>query len=859
MADLKTCLLRIKEAVQDGKLPEMTNARIKRMAIDLDEIRQASPDNFEAKAAEYIREQQLRESQSRVDELDSAKYSEKIKNFALSNNFDDPSEGLLAFVSRIRQAREGASSGLESQVYAEVGKVQSVVMNRLTKEDLWAVFKSKHNQNDILAEMVEGVPQNRSITGNQEAFRVAQILKTGEKMLFEAKKRAGFTLKERVDRGLAMFWDSTKLWDGKAETKAAALKKFKETIDPLINKDFTFESRSLDTKYQNEYYDKLFHQLYRNQHRWETYDGEIDLDKFVSAERQIVWKDGQSFAKAFKEFSSEKLDSVVFQSYEKEARNIVFRREMGVNPDQAFNDAVKRIVEELEKRNDDAGLVRFNRKLKGIQNTFKQLKGDLSQAPIDPGSRIISDLRSFQVASKLAAASVASLTDNVVVAAKVSTVDGRNVFSNALESYNNVIKSIKSPKERAEVAELLSLSLEVETAANSSRWVAFDNEGRGRAGQYAAAVLKYTGLQGLTNAQYVSASFMLSRRLAQQSAKSWNDLPTGFRGELKRSGFSPAEWDVFRLAKQVAPEEYKSVELLAPKAVRDDVSDDAIDAIMKKHGITDKSVEEFRMDVFDRTSAMMNNMAREAVPTPNARTQAILNQGTKANNILGQGVRALTQMKGYPTQMFFTIQSLLQSNPELVRKYGARGLTNFHKRSNMSLLGQMIAGQWIMGYVVLALKDLARNQVPRDPMDDETLKEAFVQGGAGTIYLDLLMAGTYSFGGGPAEALSGPTVGFASDALKLANRIASVDSLEDAGKRGEELTKFIVNNSVPNVPVFREALNYIALYHLYEAMDPGSLERLEGYREGRSRLWGEDSHLVGSPTRANEAAKDVFR
>ena len=133
-----------------------------------------------------------------------------------------------------------------------------------------------------------------------------------------------------------------------------------------------------------------------------------------------------------------------------------------------------------------------------------------------------------------------------------------------------------------------------------------------------------------------------------------------------------------------------------------------------------------------------------------------------------------------------------------------------------------------LGYLSMAAKDIAKGREPRDPFRLDTMTAAMVQGGGFGIYADYLFARVNRFGGGPLETAAGPMAGDIADIIELWNRSREYATGASSDAPDVEAWQLLKNNT-PFINLFytRAAIDYLLLYHIQEALNPGSLRRME--------------------------------
>jgi hypothetical protein len=156
------------------------------------------------------------------------------------------------------------------------------------------------------------------------------------------------------------------------------------------------------------------------------------------------------------------------------------------------------------------------------------------------------------------------------------------------------------------------------------------------------------------------------------------------------------------------------------------------------------------------------------------------------------------------------------------RGYNSLGEYIKYGKGDMLGLAQMILAMTAFGYIAMAAKDLIKGKEPRDPTMPQTWTAAMLQGGALGIYGDFLLGQSNRFGRNIIDTLVGPTFGVISD----------LDDLRQRAMRGDDVASSAFRMLISNTPFMnlfytRIVLDYLILYQIQEALDPGSLRRME--------------------------------
>lgn len=222
-----------------------------------------------------------------------------------------------------------------------------------------------------------------------------------------------------------------------------------------------------------------------------------------------------------------------------------------------------------------------------------------------------------------------------------------------------------------------------------------------------------------------------------------------------------------------------------------------------------------RGEIADRLQRFYADEVDAAVITPDARATAFVRRGTQAGTVMGEVLRLFWQFKTFGI-------GIMQRG--FMREFygydlGRGGRFGISELRGLALL---LASTTAFGYIGMTLKDLVRGKKPR-PVDDwRTARDAMAQGGSLGIYGDFLFGQQARYGAGFFSVLGGPTVGKLDDLTEI---MGAVQSGQDPRARALKLAI----STVPYNNLFytRMAVDYLFLYDLQEAMNPGYLRRYE--------------------------------
>jgi hypothetical protein len=213
-----------------------------------------------------------------------------------------------------------------------------------------------------------------------------------------------------------------------------------------------------------------------------------------------------------------------------------------------------------------------------------------------------------------------------------------------------------------------------------------------------------------------------------------------------------------------------------------------------------------------------------AVLEPDAKTRAIMLNGSQPGTFTGEMMRFLTQFKSFTgAYMQKAVGRQLYG-----RGYEGDSVIGALRNGNgeTAALVKLIGMSTLMGYGSMVLKDLTKGKTPRDITDpDMTVKvflAAMVQGGGAGIYGDFLFGEASRMGSGTVESLAGPVISTGGRMIDLYHKALAGDDVAANAFRE-------VLNNTPFLNLFytRMALDYLFLYNVQEHLNPGYLRRME--------------------------------
>lgn len=778
---------------------------------------QSDLDALVAEAAEITRQAKINAAiQKRNRLINAKKYGElKQRLSADPQNMGRTLSDIM--VGSLKNAESGRLS-VDARGHSIMTDSTGLLLSELQNNNLVELFASGQMDALIYKELFDGFGS----TGNVEAKQIAQAIERVQKTLLRRKNRAGANIRELRNYVVRQSHDAMLLRD-------AGFDRWKNDILPLLDREATFKNLlpgQTEEQFLRSAYDGLVSGIHQKTTSVYGVDGSVDpltafkgpanLAKKLSAERVLHFMSGEASHAYAQKYSRMTLSESVINGITHDAQTIALMETFGTNPKAMFD----RLVD--ESRASLAGDPKLLDKFKerSLRNQFAELDGSTrargAGRPVFMGvdfAGIASGWRMIQNMAKLGFATVSSISDIATKAAFIAQTTDRGIFAAYGEAFSDIFRGFNQ-SEQKELAYLLNVGVENFLGDVHARFGANDS-GPGRIAKLHQTFFKLNGMQWWNNAQKTGLARMLAADLANYRNSAFNQLPEQTQIQLSQYGVSPEEWGLFRNLEMRAVD---GRNYLVPSVV-DDLNNASIDPIIRNQrntlDVTDSMRQEFKDNLRTKIATYYTDSADIAIPTPGARERAIMNQGTARGTVIGEAVRAIMQLKGFPITYITKGMSR--------QYYGAGG-----GKSGALAVTQMMIGTTIMGYLAMSLKDILRGKEPRDVFSKETyinpktLQSAFLQGGGAGLLGDYMFGEFNRYGQSFTQTLLGPTFGSIDDVAKMYAKFRDGDEV------AADAVRFAMRNT-PYINLFytKTAMDYLFLYGLTEHMNPGYLRRME--------------------------------
>lgn len=533
------------------------------------------------------------------------------------------------------------------------------------------------------------------------------------------------------------------------------------------------------------------------------------IAKKMSAERVLHFKSGDDWFAYNQVFGTRSLREALIHGFQISAQNTGLMRRMGPNPRDNFN----RIVDEITRKIDDPEAKRkFQEASRGYLSQRMSVVDGSARHPVNAmGARVGGVVRALEGMAKLGGAVLSAFSDIGLYASEMR-YQGKGYLSGVGEAIQGLAKG-RNRKEMAEIDGMIGVAMDGLSGEMTSRFSIAQDDIPGTLSKMQQSFFKWNGLTWWTDTMRATAVRSMSHRLALNVGNAFEALDPDLTRTLGLYGIDADRWNVIR---QATTKEADGRAYLTTEGI-EALDDSVVAPLVAKP--TPTAIRKVKRELADQVRAYFVDRSEYAVITPDQRTRAIMQRGTRPGTVEGEFLRFIGQFKSFPLAV------IQKSMGREVYGRGAKSLTEAMRNGNGEMLGlaKMILLTTAFGYAAMTAKDVFKGRTPRDPLDQRTWAAAMVQGGGAGIYGDFLFGELRTrFGGGPIATALGPTVGTAEQILDVIGRMRAGDDPSAAAFR-----TLVSNTPFLNLFYTRAALDYLILYQIQEALSPGSLRRLE--------------------------------
>lgn len=719
-------------------------------------------------------------------------------------------EGFRAMLVGTERKRTGGRLSIDAEQKGYRGAWIGGMIADMEREGLMGTFASGVFDRDVFVALYRIGKKQDTAGLAPEAVKMAEIVNKYQEDARNTRNRFGAWIRDLNGYITRQTHDMFKIRDaGEAE--------FKKTVLPLLDLDRTlrdFQGSADDflTRVYDDFATGSHLKAPAGEGDLVAFSGGGNLARRESASRVLYFKDGEAAFEYNTKFGQGKLAETVLSGLDSASKSVGLLKVLGTNPEATITRLFDEYAESL--RGDPARRAKFVSKRNELDNLLKHVDGRANVPGSAMAAKISSAARAWVSMSRLGGMLISSVTDLTNYAAELRFGQGTNLLGGTLDG----IGSLLSGRAKGEKKEILSALGVFHESTLGSVFARFDSPDL-IGGKMSAAMQQFFKLSGInwwTESLRDGYALTHANYLASNAKKEWGSLPDALRDMLGLYNIDAGKWDILRLAPL---READGRMYMTPDGLKT-IPREAYDSYIQSVGrtVSDASVANLQADLAQSMRTMTIDRMHHAVIEPGARSRAFLLRGTQPGTVPGELLRFVTQFKSFPV-------ALIQMT--LGREIYGRGydtLTDYLKRGKGDMLGlaSFIALSTAMGYAAMSAKDLLRGKNPRPVNDWKTWQAAMVQGGGLGIYGDFLFGKYNRMGGSLSGSLVGPVAGVADTVADLWTRIRNGDDVAATAFQAA-----LQNTPFMNLFYTRTAMDYLFLYSLQEAMNPGFLQRSE--------------------------------
>jgi len=742
---------------------------------------------------------------------------------------DKPELGLQSVLVGTNRARQGARSSVAAAQNAKVQYYAQSFLADVEGTGFWSDFVSGEFDDDI-AQALWKLGRGEKLDGHSDVAKaVAPVMEKWNEIARTDANKAGAWIGKEEGYIVKQSHDMHKIRHaqrriGGAPTvdEKANYKAWKDKIFPLLDSR-TFDEVENTEEFLKSVWDGLSSGIHLMHSGGDTGKGVpagfFSVAKRMSHERVLHFKDGKSWAEYNRVFGSGSLRESMLFGLERQARNTALMEGLGPNPqmtlDAVYNDALQ-----VAANSGAQAREKLANRRKAIDNWMMEIDGSVNIPANHMAAQFGANTRALQSMAKLGGAVISSFTDVLQIAGETN-YQGMGLLSGYKAALDG-LTSGKASNEKKQILGMLGVSLRGMAGNAVHRYSAQDDLG-GVMSSMMRVFFKYNGLTPWTDSLRKGAAFAFSKNLADNVSVPAAKLNDDLKRVFSLFAIEDDMWDMMR---NVDLDEADGEKFFTPEMARR-VPDKEIRSYLASRGLKDSDarIKSIRAEMETKFRNYFTDRVEYAVIEPDARVRTISKLGAQPGTALGEGLRFIMQFKSFTTAMLLK---------PIARDIWGRGVEtdNFakamlaamkHGNGEMLAMAHLIVMSTVLGYVAMSAKDILKGRTPRDPAEKATWLAAAAQGGGAGIYGDFLFGDLKNrFGGGAISTLAGPVAGTTEDIVDILQRVRDGDDVAAAS-----MNTIINNTPFANLFYTRMALDYLIIYRIKEAMNPGYLSRME--------------------------------
>lgn len=674
----------------------------------------------------------------------------------------------------IESYMEGSRNSVDALQDAILGGYAGTFFHGLESQGLTKILRSGEFTREIARDLWALSRGEKPPTKNTDINKVAQVIYDTQKKMTDRMNRAGADIQDVGGFIMSQAHDQDKMmkagkdvWVTSIKPRLDIEKSFGGMVTPEDIDD------ALERAYEALVTGVRFMEPDPKDAKMFQFSGPANLAKRLSQHRRLIFRSSDEFLNYNEEFGRNNFNEAIETGIREGSRDIALLERFGTNPEYML----RKIWDETKQTNRKI-LSEGGQKPKEtfIESTINEVTGKADHSANPTLSRMTTNLKTWNSVTYLGGVTLAAVGDTAFKSLEYR-YQGRSLLSSIGRSLADIGQMFKSREEQVKFSSMVGVYAENWIGDISSK-IGSGNNFTSNFTKTQRGFFRAVGLFDWDKNNKLSMARAMSHELGLLAKTNFNDLPVDTKRNLGLYDIGESDWDTIR----------KNVATL----------EDGRDYITAE-GLVDNLGDKMRMYFIDRVN--------HGVITSTGSTRARMNLGTQRGTWSGEALRLIMQFKSWPTAMF--------------EKAWGRAIYGKDTGADYQAMVELIVLGTIMGYTAMTLKDFVKGKEPRDPFDPRTVMAAFVQGGGGGIYGDLLFSDSTGYGRSLIDLLAGPT----------ASRISGIHKLYRGIIEGHDPSAqafYQALSAVPGQNIFylREPLNHLILYRVQEYLNPGSINRM---------------------------------
>lgn len=759
----------------------------------------------------------------RAARMDALKKVDRRKFYAAAPT---PRVGMEAKLVGVNRAFAGSRLSTAAQHVALKKEWQGGLVLDLERAGADKLFASRAIEDDWARELFEvshreaGRLAAVGSTKNPMALKIAETIHRWQKASIDALNREGAWVKSYTG------YITRTSHDPDAIRRAGKDKWVADTL-PLLDWRRTFATT--DEAYARSILGEIWAPLRDGDHF--DYSEPVDdqpvfpnLAAKASAMRELHFKTADDWLKYNKAYGLDNPTATVMRSFDTAARRAALLREFGTRPQQAFEEDMNFLKHNARGTDAFDDLAKWDQPLR---NRFAQLDGTANRPVNRAAANIATGWMSLQRMAKLGRLPATMISE---VGPKISELRYQGIpwmdrYTSAISGY---FRGRGRPdSERRAVADLLRAGLDSRLGSIANQFDIADAP-RGKLAALENLFFRMTGVSAMSSNGRADVETVMARNMGLQHGKPYETMDAPEQRIMKLFGIEKPEWDLLHRAAWLT---FDDRAYLTPD-IAHNVPDAAVEAYLRDKGaVTNltkperlpEMVAKAKADLALKLATYFSDRSRYAVFEPGARERAMIFQNTKAGSPMRIALQLLWQFKQWPLEM-------------VTKTWGRTlygGTTSMEKLAGIP---ELIIASTLFGVASNAVSDLFKLQDPFSQITEKPWRaflRGFTRGGAGTIMGDYLMGEYDRHGMIPLESLAGPTFGQIDTVVDMVTNWerSFTEAKKSGGERRQGMADLLrlVDTNVPfaNMWWTAKAFDYLLMYRLQEAINPGYLDRME--------------------------------